>query len=147
MNGYMFDTNVLNEILDGKVDPSQFTGKNCFVTHIQHDEIQATSNPTRRSLLESLFSLLPQEELPTESLVLDVSRFDKAKLSDGVLHAQLQSRLNKLNKGKRNNLQDVLIAETALSNDLTLVTHDRDLFRVTTEFGGAVCNLQHLLRI
>lgn len=42
MNGYMFDTNIFNNILDGKVDPSLLDGKGCFATHVQHDEIQAT---------------------------------------------------------------------------------------------------------
>ena len=144
MNGYMFDTNIFNNILDGKVDPSLLDGKGCFATHVQHDEIQATTDKTRRSALEAIFSIAFQ--LPTESFVLDVSRPNEAKLSDGVLFEEMRERLDKMNKKRRNNSQDVLIAETAINNGLILVTHDRDLYLVTTEFGGAACNMHYVLK-
>jgi predicted nucleic acid-binding protein len=54
-------------------------------------------------------------------------------------------KLNQLNKAKSNNIQDALIAETALANDLTLVTEDRDLSQIVTDFGGAACNLRNVL--
>lgn len=46
--------------------------------------------------------------------------------------------LNSRNKGKKNNAQDVLIAETALLNQLALVTADADLAEVMKMFGGKV---------
>ena len=72
MHGYMFDTNIFNCILDGSTDIVPLEGKEYFVTHVQYDEIQATRNVTRRSQLESVFSVVSQQEIPTESFVLDV---------------------------------------------------------------------------
>jgi predicted nucleic acid-binding protein len=56
-------------------------------------------------------------------------------------------RLNERNKGKVNNLQGVLIAETALANNLTLVTQDKDLSQVIAEFGGSTCRLQDIINV
>jgi predicted nuclease of predicted toxin-antitoxin system len=42
------------------------------------------------------------------------------------------------NRSKKNNVQDVLIAVTALRRGYTLVTDDEDLASVLREFGGAV---------
>jgi len=145
MNEYMFDTNIFNKILDGQIDPSKLSSKDCYVTHVQFDEIQATKDKDRRLKLEEVFSQVVSTQLPTESFVLDVSRLDEAKLSDGVRYEQLLQRLNELNKSKLNNVQDALIDETALTNGITLVTEDQDLAQVITEFGGFVCNLQDVI--
>jgi predicted nucleic acid-binding protein len=145
MSNYMFDTNIFNGLLDGTVDPSKLHGKVCYATHVQADEILATKNADRRSQLSTIFAQVLSEQIPTESFVLDVSRLGEARLSDGVTYSQLLDSLNQLNKGKPNNIQDVLIAETAIANSLILVTEDHDLARVVTEFGGAVCTLNDLL--
>jgi predicted nucleic acid-binding protein len=142
---YMFDTNVFNRILDGSIDLGKLSSKVCYATHVQLDEIQATKNSERRLQLVNTFSQVLSEQIPTQSFVLNVSRLDEAKLSDGVTYNQLLYRLNQLNKAKTNNNQDALIAETALSNSLTLVTEDHDLSQVITEFGGVVCNLKDIL--
>ena len=145
MNVFMFDTNIFNRILDGSIDPSSLNGKDCIVTHVQFDEIQATKNEERRAQLEGIFTQITNAQLPIESFVLDVSRLDEAKLSDGVTYNQLLQRLNELNRSKPNNIQDALIAETALNNKITLVTEDRNLAQVVNEFGGEVCNLQGVI--
>lgn len=141
----MFDTNVFNRILDGSIDPGKLSSKECYAAHIQLDEIRATKNSEGGSQLVSTFSQVLSEQIPTQSFVLNVSRLDEARLSDGVTYNQLLYRLNQLNKIKTNNSQDALIAETALSTGLTLVTEDHDLFQVITEFGGTVCNLKDVL--
>lgn len=145
MNEYMFDINIFNRLLDGSVDLNIFVDKICYATHIQIDEIRATENAERRSKLEKIFSRVVIEELPTQSFILDVSRLDKAYLGNGEKHAQLLESLNRRNKAKSNNVQDALIAETALIRGLTVVTEDHDLHEVITELGGAACGIGNLL--
>ncbi len=145
MNKYMFDTNIFNLILDGNVEFTSLEGIQCYATHVQLDEIQATKNEERRSKLERVFIEALSEQLPTESFVLNVSRLNMAKLSDGQIYNQLLQKLNNRNKSKPNNIQDALIAETALANQITLATEDQDLAKVYTEFGGMVCNLQDVI--
>jgi len=62
------------------------------------------------------------------------------------LYKPIKSELDRLNEGKPNNVQDSLIAETSIEMGFTLVTHDRDLFWVTTKFGGAVSNIHEVIR-
>jgi predicted nucleic acid-binding protein len=145
MSKYMFDTNVFNRLLDGSVDLGKLAGKVCCATHVQIDEIRATKSAERRSNLENVFTEVLSEQLPTQSFVLNVSRLDEARLGDGELYGELLNRLNQRNKAKPNNVQDALIAETALANSLTLVTEDHDLHQVVMELGGTACGFQDLL--
>ena len=145
MNKYIFDTNIFNRILDGKIDPSKLSNKDCYVTHVQFDEIHATKDKNRRMRLEGIFSQVLSTQLPTESFVLDVSRLDEAKLSNGAMYGRFLQRLNELNKSKPNNVQDALIGETALTNGIALVTEDKNLAQIITEFGGSVCDLQSVI--
>jgi len=144
MNGYMFDTMIFNDIFDNEVDVDLITGIKCFVTHIQHDEICATNNPERKRELLEIFSIIEKRIMPTETTIFDVSSFDQAKLGNGDLYKKLLTQLNKKTK-KPNNVKDALIAETAILNHLTLVTHDEALFTVITKNGGSSCNLYHLI--
>ncbi|MUL34828.1 type II toxin-antitoxin system VapC family toxin [Gloeocapsopsis dulcis] len=146
MGGYIFDTNIFNQILDDKIELTYFVNIECFVTHVQHDEIQATSDTERRSQLEGVFSSVPQQEISTESCILGVSRLGQARMSDGNFCKQLKTQLDSI-KTKLNNSQDALIAETAIANQLTLVTHDKNLYCVMAKFGGAACNLYHLIQL
>lgn len=141
----MFDTNIFNKMLDGRIDVLKIKKKICKATHIQFDEIQATKNGHRRAQLEIVFNEIITVQIPTESLVLGVSRLGMAKLSDGDLYKKLLVRLNALNNSKSNNIQDVLIAETSINNKYILVTDDRNLAQVTTDFGGKVCNLHEII--
>lgn len=145
MSDYMFDTNIFNRLLDGHADLTKLHGKSCYATHIQFDEIQATKDSERRLKLVKLFSEVQTSQIPTESIVWDVSRWDMAKFSDGEKYAAILMKLNSRNKAKANNIQDALIAETALVMGLVLVTEDGDLSEVFIEFGGVVCDLQGIL--
>ncbi|WP_373002139.1 PIN domain-containing protein [Sulfurimonas sp.] len=147
MMKYLFDTNIFNEILDGSINTDNFKDNIiCYTTHIQHDEINSTKNKVRREALNSKFSVINDERILTESFVLDVSRFDNSKYSDGVLYEDIKQSLDKLNKKKKNNERDALIAEVSIKNNLTLVTHDMELYKAVTKFKGAAVNLFYLLK-
>ena len=138
MNGYMFDTNIFNRILDGQVEIDSWADKaQFFVTHIQWDELNATRNLSRKGKLIRVFQTIAPSNVPTESSVLDVSRLDMAKLGvEDNLYEKVKRDLDAM-KRKPNNCQDALIAETAIMNGFTLVTDDKDLLQVTQSHAGA----------
>ena len=78
------------------------------------------------------------ELLPTQTVVLDVSRIDHAKLGDGKLFTSLKAELDILNRNKNNNVRDALIAEVAIANGYTLLTADGDLRLATEKYDGKV---------
>ncbi|MCX8050101.1 MAG: PIN domain-containing protein [Methylohalobius sp.] len=150
MLDYMFDTNIFNRILDGAVELTKFRPKARFyAAHVQLDELEKTSNSQRRQELISVFEkvLESNNKIPTESFILGVSRLDEAKLGDekNDLYSKIKAELDKRNKNKPNNIQDALIAETAIKNNITQVTEDADLQAVTKSFGGKCANIKEML--
>jgi predicted nucleic acid-binding protein len=138
----MFDTVVFNRIVDGRLNVTGFAGKAKFcVTHIQRDELNATSDAERRQLLQQAFQEVAAESIPTESLILDVSRLGEAKLGveDG-LYDKIKVALD-ARKYKPNNIQDALIAETAIINGCMLVTDDGDLAEIVRNHHGRAINV------
>lgn len=171
MRSFMFDTNVFNHILDGMAELSGFVGRAKFyATHIQIDELKNAANRARRGALIQVFEEITNIRVPTESFVLGLSRLDEAKLREEQpvttesavwgtskwnrckwaatdnLYRPIRSELDLLNESKPNNAQDSLIAETSIKRGFTLVTHDRDLFWVTTKFGGAASNIHEVIK-
>jgi len=157
----MFDTVVFNRILDGVLTIDELTEKGQFyATHIQLDEINNTPNIERRQALLEVFNEITVRNIPTESFVLDTSRLGEAKLGGGNiiptetgvwdvstwdqakwgeengLYTSFKTELDLLNKGKKNNIQDTLIVETAIKNRFILITDYIDLCTVTKLFGG-----------
>ncbi len=171
MRSFMFDTNVFNHVVDGMAELSGFVGRAKFyATHVQIDELKNTSNDARRGALLKVFEEITNIRVPTESFVLGSSRLGEAKLGGeqpittesavwGVskwgkckwtasdnLYKPIKLELDRLNQSKPNNVQDSLIAETSIKNGFTLVAHDRDLFLITTRFGGAVSNIHDVIK-
>ena len=157
----MFDTNVFNRILDGQLSIETSRGDIiAYATHIQRDEINNTKNPDRRGQLLKVFHeeiidseptssfslgtsrldearLAGDRVLPTSSAAWDTSRWDQASWGDeDNIFESMKGELDALNRGKKNNVQDILIAETALKRGLTLVTDDSHLRTVIMKFGG-----------
>jgi len=146
MQSFMFDTNIFNRVLDGGIDVAPFVGKARFLaTHVQLDELSRTSDQSRRTSLLAVFEKVPQETVPTKTFVLQTSVLDSAEVGEGTLYSKMRCELDQLNKGKPNNVEDALIAETAIKNDFTLVSDDRDLSQVTKQNGGSCVNLKEFL--
>ena len=146
MKNYMFDTNIFNEILDKRIDITPITNVLFYVTHIQKNEIQTTKQDERRGELLNVFHEVQKSVIATESAVWDLSEWDNAKLgTEEGLYQQITERLGELNKKKKNNSQDALIAETAISNGQILVTNDKDLRTVVNEFDGRAIGLDEFL--
>jgi predicted nucleic acid-binding protein len=147
MKEYMFDTNIFNKILDGKIDTNFFKMKGKFyVTHIQYDEIINTVNEKRRQELIDIFYLIEQEKIPTETFVLDYSRLDEGKLSNGTLYQIILNELNEKNPGREaSNIRDALIAETCIKNNIILVTNDNTLYKIVKKQSIEVMKLNEFL--
>jgi predicted nuclease of predicted toxin-antitoxin system len=167
----MFDTRAFNLILDESV-PVQLLRDRVFAhaTHIQRDEINNTKDAKRRAALAQIFEDVVAASVPTDSLVVGVSRLGEARVGGdrivpttsavwGVsrwgqsswsasdnLYSSLKADLDKLNKSKRNNVQDALIAETSIKGGYVLITDDTDLIEVTKRYGGKCLSLEELLQ-
>ena len=167
----MFDTRAFNLMLDGPFPLENLKdGVAAYATHIQRDEINNTKNLERRSALLQVFKDVVSESVPTESLVVGVSRIGEARVggervvpteslvwgisrwgaarwsSSDNLCTPIKANLDALNKSKRNNVQDALIAETSIKGGYVLVTDDTDLSDVTNRYGGKCISLQELQR-
>ena len=144
--GLMFDTTEFNAVAKGQVAVSAYAGRRLFATHAQLDELENTASEQVRAQLRTAFEEIAAENLPTESMVWDVSKWDAAKwpADDGIFE-RMFARLQDLDGRTRqpNQFRDILIAETAIKNGLTLVSGDRNLRRVTTEFGGCAIETPH----
>ncbi len=143
MSRFMVDTNVFNRLVKGVISECDLPSGRYLATHVQRDELGATPDGGLGSALIAKFENIVDNELATESFVLDLSRLDQAKLShDGSQFDAMLARLVELDnaRGKRpqrnNQVRDVLIAETSIKHGVTLLTCDKNLERVTTEFGG-----------
>ena len=134
---YVVDTCVFNKLVTGELRPTDLPSDGRFVaTHVQIDELNATADGERRARLFLMLSVLAPVLVPTESFLLDFSRMDHATLGSGRVFQSVRTALDSLNHGKANNLHDALIAEVAILNDFTLLTSDRDLYRVATQHGA-----------
>lgn len=165
----MFDTRAFNLVLDGPYPVEELRARvAAYATHIQRDEISNTKNLERKAALLQVFREVVSESVPTDSLVLgvsrigaarlgggrtvptesavwDVSRWDEAKwAADDNLCVPIKTDLGKLNKGKANNVQDALIAEAAIKGGYVLVTDDTHMIEVARRYGGKCMSMEEL---
>ncbi len=135
---YILDTCVFNRLSDGKIVLSDICVDGVFVaTHVQLDELQATSMQQKREQLVAAFKEVGPELVPTETFCFDISHLDIDKIGDGRLFGSLKARLD-ASKKKANNTQDALIAEVAIVRKFTLVTSDGRLADAAREHGAKV---------
>lgn len=122
MEIFMLDTNIFDKIIGNeglKTQIMELKNKRqvaILTTHIQIDELSATSDVVRRKrLLECASEIC--EFIPTMGFVLDVSRLDMARLSNG-------GEIERIRQGNSRRTQDALIAATASSGANFLITED-----------------------
>lgn len=138
---YVVDTNIINRLVDGTVQPEDLPNDGEFVaTHVQIDELNKTKDEERRARLFIKFAITVGHVVPTESLVVGISRVGLSKVSDGNLYSSLRAALDARNNAKPNNAHDALISEVAVRNGYVLLTADADLAQVAQQHG---CNVRH----
>ena len=142
----MLDTNVFNDILDGRMQLVDLQTFDLWATHIQADEIGRTKDSLRREELSRIFKELRPDTKATGSFVLGVSRLGEACLGDGETYHKILMGLRAMQKdpeGKNeSNIMDALIAETSIQQHMTLITADSHLARVVISLGGTVSRLR-----
>ncbi len=139
ISGFMFDTTVFNNILDKKIDIERFPKKfNYFITHVQHDELDKTTDTKRKNKLFQIFQHINKNEIPTESAVFGISIFGEAKFGDGKI-------LEELRKDNLKHTEDALIGETAIKNGLILITNDETLLNRVRKLKGQAIILEDFL--
>lgn len=148
MNGFLFDTNVFNRLVDLGIEPAHLAAKGrLFTTHVQIDELQATRNAARAQALLDVFEKVPQERVPTAAALWNVSKYGEAEWGDaGGLYGRLLASLDARNGSKPNNAQDILTAVTAHKRQLTLVTDDKDLATVMRDHGGEAISVEEFIQ-
>jgi predicted nucleic acid-binding protein len=136
---YMVDTNVFNWLVQGylAIDDLPSDG-DFFATPVQRAELEATRDDAKRGALLANFSEVVTG-LYSAPFTFDVpgAGFDQGRMTDGILASAIRSDLDGERK-KRNNIQDALIAETAITTGFTLVTCDRTLRNVAQAHGCTV---------
>ena len=131
-HAYMLDTNVFDRVLDGKISLSSFGGRRLLATGIQRDELSKAKEPRRTALLATFEAINPEVALAS-SFAFDIegAGFNQAYWNDGSGNFEkMRKRLQELDpKAKKflNQERDILIAETAIKNEATLVSDDRNL--------------------
>ncbi len=145
MIGYMLDTSLFNRLVENGMPP-QLLPKPTYVTHVQRGELENTKDPVKRAALLTVFTQARAQSVTSESAAWNVSKWNEAKWGkkDGLLERMHQA-LCARNKNKRNNTQDILIAETALRNEYTLITDDQDIGFVMRQFGGKAASSEEYL--
>lgn len=153
LSKYMLDTQVFDRALDGKITiPSNGT-VHLLATGVQMDELRACPIIERQEKLLALFDQIVPSVTPAASFAFGIAGagFDEAHWNDGSgNYEKMLGRLRELDTGKgkgpgRDGLgqdRDILIAETAIKNQATLVTDDGNLRQVVMEFGARAIDVK-----
>ena len=132
---YIFDSNVFDDIVEGKLKFESIlmykekVDLKIYLTHIQNDEIQSCSDEEKRKKLSLFMLKIGPLIIPTESAVYGVSRFGEAKFGAGYMYQEIKEKNVK-------HIEDALIGETAIRNNLILVTNDKRLKSKVEGLGG-----------
>ncbi len=146
-NKFLLDTNILDDIESGKVDievilKAHKQGSQFFITHIQVDEVNKMKDVEKRGKLFFVLSTLPSQLRETDSVVLGVSRWDYSKWGTGEVMERLR-----VGKTDAKSAKDALIGETAVNNNLTLITNDRKLMNRVRREGCSVLTGEEFLTV
>lgn len=133
----ILDSNVFDNLLSGKISLNDLDINNneIFITHIQVDEINECTDKFKRASLFNLLTEIRPEKIPTETFALGLSKFGNAKLGDAIL-------FQKLRNSNLNHSKDALIGETAIKQNLILITNDKRLKNKVNELGGTAMNIE-----
>jgi predicted nucleic acid-binding protein len=153
---YLLDTNVFNDLLDGKMALALVEGRRVIVTGVQKGELMDTRDPGRTAALLTIFEEVEAETVLTASAAWDISGagWDQACWNDETgRYEKMLARLRALDGEKKtkrkalraNQEKDILIAETALKEGAVLVTGDGNLRTVVIEFGGEAMKTEEFL--
>jgi predicted nucleic acid-binding protein len=147
----MLDTNVFNDFCDGNVLLDCLRGRRLLVTGIQEAELWNCEDEARRNALRDTFEKVSPDWEPAAQIAFDMAGAGSDQGSWGVndhTHEAMLIRLRELEgvKAGSNQVADVLIAETAMRRNAVLVSGDKKLRTLASEFGVEVLSLEEFAR-
>jgi hypothetical protein len=152
---FILDTSAINWIADRQFGAEYWKGfqGRLFITHVQLDEIERTSNQVRREQLLAVTRFVQAAKLPTHTPIWDDVPWDESfwpkddrlyeSILDAIVMADIESK--KRSNQKLNRSRDARIVETAIRDQLVLVTTDPEMHKVTLAFGGTSVQPEELL--
>lgn len=135
----ILDSNIYDLIASGNLSIDLLSEKKedfeFYITHIQIDEINKCPDEDKRSKLFLFMSKLSPIVIPTESFILGKSRLGEARLGDAEI-------LEEIRKENLNHTEDAIIGETAIKNNLVLITEDIKLKNKINSLNGNSMDLK-----
>lgn len=152
LHGFMLDTVIFNRLLANPDKLERLLKFKLYATHVQLDELSQTPQKQKKKQLIGVFEKVDAETLPTTSAAWDVSDWDQAGWgnSDGLYETLLNTleiadkNAKKKHRDPKNRHRDVLIAETAIRHNLTVLTEDKTLLQTIEKCGGNASSLGYL---
>jgi len=126
MKRFMLDTSAVGQLEEEGTDPSVLGAANAefYITHVQEDELRNITDAQFRKEMMKLLNTVRDRDVPTDSFVWDVSRWGRAKWGASTPMTTIRKELR---DDDGNELRDALIAGIAVTEGMTLVTHDGEL--------------------
>jgi hypothetical protein len=155
----MLDTNIFNRVCDGAISLGLLAERRPIATGVQPAELRATADAERREALLAIFHVIAPDLVPASSFCFDIpgAGWDEAEWNDGTDRFQkmlarlvcldLESGRHKSQSGDRllkNQISDIVIAETAIKAGVSLISADGNLRKVVKEFGGSSLSLDEM---
>ncbi|MCR5863442.1 hypothetical protein LRS05_15545 [Flavobacterium sp. J372] len=133
----IFDSNVFDNLISGELEIDIIKNKDhkIIVTHIQIDELNECKDTEKRAQLFNRVVELKPEKISTETFVIGVSRIGSAKIGGSKIYDSIM-------RGNPKHINDALIGETAVKNNLMLITNDIKLKKKILELGGKCMSVQ-----
>lgn len=135
----ILDNNIVNylrndddfDVLFSKLETTDY-----YVSASVIDEFNNISDEERDKRYLCFFRLLKLSPIPVEESVMvwGISRFGTSRSSPGIVYTKIKEAMDQ-RKHKKNNPNDAILADTAVSNELVLLTNDRVLFDTMTYCG------------
>jgi hypothetical protein len=136
----MLDGNIIDLLVDGRIALPLHSKAKIVGTLVQRSELERIPDDLRRQQLLNCFDTIIDEVVVTETFVWGASAWGNAKHGSGKIFEEFRIKLKAKDKKPKsqmlNQARDTLIAETSIANGHTLLTTDRTLAEVTSEFGG-----------
>lgn len=132
---YMIDTCIFNFLIDGNYTINDLPTGKYYITHIQRDELDATTDKVRRNDLKNQLNVTNSTKVVTSVALCGLAPSGESSCGDTKFFSIILTELDNRKK-KRNNYKDAVIGATAIKNNFLLITGDSDFAEVMENLCG-----------
>jgi predicted nucleic acid-binding protein len=147
-NKYMLDTCAINHIIEDEVKLEFILAVNpkCYITYIQKDELDAmkAKHTDKYSKVFLFLSKIKIKKEPTSVAVLGVWKLGESRLGSGDIYKKVRDYMIS-KKSNKDHIHDAIIADSAHSYQMSLVTDDGLLIEAASKFDIDVLSLSALI--